>query len=281
MPFELPIDLVRKQYPELEILCALTPSEQKAAFKARDRNGNLLCLKIISPDYQIDRLQRELLALKGIKHPCVAKFVEYEFCVDESGEHHHLIEEYVEGSDLADHLGPELRWTVERAAPFFRDFASALAALEGERVVHRDLKPTNVRVRTDGTPVLIDFGLARHLDLPSLTPTAYGARIGTPKYFSPEQFTGTRRDIDCRTDLFAMGLMMYEALIGSHPFWTPGMSWDALCDSVCTSEQCFGREGFCDLPPQWQALLRRLLAKERIHRPSRASQVTKVLEKLG
>jgi len=281
MPFEIPIDEARKRYPELEILSALTPSEQKAAFKVRDGQGTVLCLKIISPDYQIDRLQRELLALKRIDQRYVARFVEYEFSVDESGECHHLIEEYVEGSDLAEHLGPELNWSLGQAQTFFTCFTSALATLEDNGIVHRDLKPTNVRVREDGTPVLIDFGLARHLDLPSLTPTAVGARIGTPKYFSPEQFIGRRRDIDHRTDLFAMGLLMYEALIGQHPFWTPGMSWDELCDAVCASEDCFEHAEFQALPPAWQTLLRRLLAKERIHRPSKAEQVTRVLDRIG
>jgi len=281
MPFKVSIEETQKQYPEFEILGALTPSEQKAAFKVRDKKGNLLCLKIISPDYQIDRLQRELLALKKIDHPNIARFVEYTFSVDEGGEHHHVIEEYVQGTDLAEHLGPELRWPSEKAVAFFSSLADALGVLRENRIVHRDLKPTNVRIREDGSPVLIDFGLARHLDLPSITPTSVGGRIGTPKYFSPEQFLGTRSDIDHRTDLFALGLLLYEALVGHHPFWQSGMSWDQLCDAVCSSEVCFDDGAFQSLSPAWQGLIHKLLAKQRIHRPMRAEQVARVLEKLG
>ena len=88
---------------------------------------------------------------------------------------------------------------------FFASLCDGLAALKAKGIVHRDIKPQNIRVRSNGDPVIIDFGLARHLGLPDLTKTIQGARLGTPAYFAPEQFDGNRHDIDHRTDLFAVG----------------------------------------------------------------------------
>jgi serine/threonine protein kinase len=147
--------------------------------------------------------------------------------------------------------------------------------------VHRDLKPSNIRVRADRSPVIIDFGLARHLDLPDLTRTAEGAAIGTPLYFSPEQFRGTKHDIDHRTDLFALGILVYQALVGRHPFWEAGMTFQQLDDAISTSEKFLMVTEFKRLPRQWQLIVGRLLAKERANRPQDAAQVASIFRKIG
>lgn len=281
MPYEVEIEAVRARYPEYEVITALSPSAQKAAFKVRSQDGELLCLKLIAPDYGTDRLQRELIALRQVSHPNIARFREYTFSVESGVERHHIIEEFVEGSDLREHLGPNQRWDFVRVTTFFAQLAAALDELRQQNLVHRDLKPTNVRVRNDGSPVLIDFGLARHLSLPSLTKTEAGAQIGSPPYFSPEQFRGTKRDIDHRTDLFALGILIYEAAVGVHPFWRKGMTRDELCEEVCSSTACFERDEFTSLPPNMQLLLQRLLSKERIRRPLHASQVVKAITRMG
>src|ERR1019366_6588709 len=107
---------------------------------------------------------------------------------------------------------------------FFAALCDGLSALKQEGIVHRDIKPENIRVKPSGAPVIIDFGLARHLSLPDLTQTVEGAAIGTPLYFAPEQFDGTKHDIDHRTDLFALGILLFEALTGEHPFYRPSMT---------------------------------------------------------
>jgi len=280
MPFQVPIDEASRLYPEYDFVRPLTPSEQKAAFHVRDKEGNDLCLKMIAPSYDLDRLNREIRALQTIRHPNVVRLVEYTYSSTPEKQVHHIIEEFVEGSDLTDPLntGP---WTTERASEFFAALSDGLAALDDEEVVHRDLKPSNIRVRNDGSPVIIDFGLARHLTMTDLTKTEHGARIGTPLYFSPEQFEGTKYDIDHRTDLFAVGVLMYEALVGYHPFWRDGMSFDDLSLAVRESTAQFDTPEFLALPPNWQLLIKRLLEKSRERRPNRASQVATMLRKLG
>ena len=282
MPFIVPIEQARQQYPEYEFVAALSPSEQKAAFHVRDRTGADLCLKLIAENCNLDRVNREILALTSVAHPNVVSFKEYTLSTSGGIQRHHLIEDFVEGADLADALATESPWTTQRASEFFAQLSDGLAALHSIGVVHRDLKPRNIRVRRDGTPVIIDFGLSRHLQLADLTHTEDGAGLGTPLYFAPEQFEGTKHDIDRRTDLFAMGVLLYESLVGRHPFrHTRLRDIGELREAVCRSVEHLTVPEFTALPRLWTILIGRLLAKERVHRPSGAAQVSKLLRQLG
>jgi len=280
MPFVVPIEEARAQYGEFEFISALPPSEQKAVFHVRDEGGQDLCLKIIAPDYSIDRLEREILALQSLSHPNVVRLKEYTFTTKRGHHRHYMIEEFIHGTDLSDQLRPSQNWPRPRCSEFFAALCDGLSALGSIRVVHRDLKPSNIRVRPDESPVIIDFGLARHLALPDLTSTAEGAAIGTPAYFAPEQFLGTKHDIDHRTDLFAVGILLYQALVGLHPFYRRGMSYELLCDAVCQSNGHLVGSQFEALPTNWQLLLSRLLEKERARRPHGAEQAARILRGL-
>lgn len=280
MPFIVPIDQARAQFPNFTFIQALTPSEQKAAFHVTDADGTNLCLKIISPDYNIDRLHREIQALQSIEHPNVVALREYTFSSKPGEQTHYMVEAFVQGTDLTDQLDGN-PWEPARAMAFFKQLASGLQALSAVNVVHRDLKPANVRVRDDGTPVIIDFGLARHLTLPDLTNTAQGAAIGTPSYFAPEQFDGTKRDIDQRTDLFSLGVMLFQALTGNHPFVQPGMSYQDLRDAVCEGDEHWNDGTYQQLPNRLALIVRRLLAKDRASRPASPELVIRLLEKVG
>jgi len=120
------------------------------------------------------------------------------------------------------------------------------------------------------------------LDMASLTATIDGAMIGTPAYFSPEQFKGTKRDIDHRTDLYALGVLIFQAAVGRHPsFQTTMKTMDELSDAVCASESYVNDDTFKALNPKLQLIVRRLLEKERAKRPTSAAIVAKVLRELG
>lgn len=280
MPYVVPLADAQAAFPQFTFVSALTPSEQKAAFHVRDAAGQDLCLKLIAPTYQLERLSREIIALQNIVHPNVVSLKQYTFSTTAQTRQHYMIEEFIAGSDLSASLQPSRAWDRPKVARFFAELSDGLSALRSQRIVHRDLKPTNIRVRQNGSPVIIDFGLARHLQLPDLTLTAQGAAIGTPMYFAPEQFRDTKREIDHRTDLFALGVLMYQALVGKHPFYRQGMTGQELFDSVCTSEAHLQDTAFAALPPQWRLLQERLLEKERSRRPAEPSQVAAMLRRL-
>jgi len=279
MPFVVPLTDAERQYPQFRFVSVLTPSEQKCAFHVQDANGRDLCLKIISPSSDVARVHREIAALQQISHPNVVPLVEYTYSTTPGGQVHHIIEDFIDGTDLTALLTGSA-WDCKRAAGFFAALADGLGALETQSVVHRDLKPGNIRVRHDGTPVIIDLGLARHLSKTDLTRTASGAAIGTPLYFAPEQFEGTKRDIDSRTDLFAFGVLVYEALIGQHPFMRTGMTYAELSEAVRNSVDHLARPEFRNLPKNWQLLIIKLLEKDRGRRPNRADMVARILRKL-
>ncbi len=280
--FTIPIADAAAMFPEYKFVQALTPSAQKAAFHVQDGDGHDLCLKIISPDYERDRLDREIQAMQSLDHPNVVKLVEYTFSSKPGEQRHYLVEEFIDGKDLSEILQSGQPWKLGDAAGFFVVVCDGLSALKDRDIVHRDIKPENIRVRPDGSPVLIDFGLARHLGLPDLTQTVVGAAIGTPLYFAPEQFDGTKHDIDHRTDLFAVGILLYEALTGERPFFHPTMTNLAqLRQAVCESNVHLTRQSYLALDPRWRTLVGRLLERERSKRPSHAAQVADILRKLG
>jgi eukaryotic-like serine/threonine-protein kinase len=282
MPYTVDLSAAAAMFPEYIFIGPLTPSEQKAAFHVKDKAGADLCLKLIAPNYERDRLDREILALQSIDNASVVKLVEYTFSSKPGNWLHYIIEEFIEGQDLQDILVAGKQWQIKTVAEFFAKVCDGLTALREKDIVHRDLKPANIRVRANGLPTIIDFVLARHLALPDLTQTAAGAGIGTPKYFAPEQFEGTKHDIDHRTDLFALGIMMYEALTGESPFFNAAMTTRAqLQQAVCHSTDHLTKASFLRLDPKWRTLLSRLLEQERAKRPADAAQVAKILRKLG
>ena len=164
MPFIVPIDSAREQFPDYEFVGALTPSAQKSAFHVQ-RGGKDYCLKIIAPNQALDRVQREVLAMQALDHPNVVKVLEYEYSARAGQARHYMVEEFVVGDDLSAHMPPGEAWAIDKIAAVFAPLCDGLVALEASKIVHRDLKPSNVRMRPDGSPVIIDFGLARMLDM--------------------------------------------------------------------------------------------------------------------
>ncbi len=209
---------------------------------ARDQKLNRsVALKILRPGLALEernaqRFRREALAVASLKHPNIVQI----YGAEEALGYHYLAMEFIEGPSLAtvlEALPPDRAPTAEALARatgspalarhgehYERAVASLLApiiealqAAHEKGLVHRDIKPSNILLRADGSPVLADFGLAKGDEDPALSLT--GAPIGTPYYMSPEQayVTGTRR-IDHRTDVYSMGVTLFEALCGVRPF---------------------------------------------------------------
>lgn len=279
MPFTVDIDDARKLLPEYTLLAPLTPSEQKCAFHARDATGAEVCVKLISPSTDATRLLREITLLRAVAHPNVVEFVEYVYSVKRDHDRHYIVETFIPGTDLTQRLTAP--WNLAEIQSIFGQLLGGLNALAGAGITHRDLKPSNIRLRPDGTPVIIDFGLARHATTLDITRTSDGAQIGTPLYFAPEQFQGTKHDIDSRTDLFAIGVLMFQAATGLHPFAKqPLRGIDQLKHAVCRSDAQFDEVAFCELPQMLQLLLRKLLAKAPEHRPNSPANAAAILARV-
>ena len=181
------------------------------------RLGRTVALKSVAPRFIADegrreRLRREARAAAALSHPGIATV----YALEEFGTQLYIASEYVPGETLRDELarGP---LSVGRALDTALSLARALASAHDRGIVHRDLKPENVVRTPAGDLKILDFGLARLRDdnqPKSLTDD--GTVLGTPAYMSPEQARG--RDVDFRSDLFSLGIVLYELVAGVHPF---------------------------------------------------------------
>jgi serine/threonine-protein kinase len=180
------------------------------------------------------RLQREARAAASLAHPGIATV----YALEEDGDDCYLITEYLQGRTLRDELVdgplPYGRWRLVAIA-----IAEAVGAAHAQGLVHRDLKPENVMRTESGAIKVLDFGLARELAplATGLTPTITqaGALVGTPGYMAPEQIRG--QPLDARTDVFAVGVLLYELASGVHPF---GAGSSSCLDGVAGAEAAAG-----------------------------------------
>jgi formylglycine-generating enzyme required for sulfatase activity/tetratricopeptide (TPR) repeat protein len=202
--------------PGYEILAELGRGGTGVVYQARQvRLGRVVALKMILAGAQAGardraRFRAEAEALARLQHPNVVQIHE----VGDDGGRPYLALEYVDGGTLAD----KLRGTPQparEAARLVETLARAVHAAHEKGVVHRDLKPANVLLTADGTPKVVDFGLARRLDGVTLH-TQTGVVIGTPDYMAPEQAEG--KAVGPATDVHALGGLLYQLLTGRPPF---------------------------------------------------------------
>jgi serine/threonine protein kinase len=193
-----------------------------------------------------DRFLQEYEIVAGLKHENIVRIYDLGIADD----HAYIAMEHFPAGDLRQRMKKPLLPIT--ALKFLEQIASALDAIHSVGVLHRDLKPANVMLRADGSVCLIDFGLAKANELDvSLTGTR--EIFGTPYYMSPEQ--GHAEEIDARSDLYSLGVMFYEMLIGRKPY------------TGATAMEVIYKHKRADLPeiaPQfadYQEILLRLLAK--------------------
>lgn len=158
------------------------------------------------------RVRREFEILSRIKHPAVLR-------LDTWGVHQedlYLVSEFVHGVTLRDSLKNNGPWPPDEAASLVAILAEALAAAHTKRVIHRDVKPHNIMINTDGEVKLLDFGIARGIGIELDSITQSGVALGTPDYMAPEQFTGDH--LDGRSDIYSLGVVLFQMLTGRLPF---------------------------------------------------------------
>ncbi len=199
-----------------EVLQILGEGGMGAVYKARDRELNrMVALKVIRPDLAgnqaiIDRFKQELLLATQVTHKNVIRIYD----LSEADGVKFITMEFVEGEDLRGLMQQKGKLTPEEAVEIMQQTCRALEAAHSAGIIHRDLKPQNIMRDKSGRILVMDFGLARTLEGDGMTQT--GALVGTMDYMSPEQALG--KDLDQRSDLFAMGLIFYELLTGKMPY---------------------------------------------------------------
>ncbi len=199
-----------------EIVELLGEGGMGAVYKARDRElDRLVALKVIHPELArnpqiLQRFKQELILARQITHKNVIRI----FDLGAADGIKFITMEYVEGQDLKSLLRQGQKFTAEDAAGIIQQVCRALNAAHVANVVHRDLKPQNIMLDKQGKVLVMDFGIARSMEMSGLTQT--GTLMGTPEYMSPEQAKG--EEIDARSDLFTLGVIFYELLVGKVPF---------------------------------------------------------------
>jgi serine/threonine protein kinase/WD40 repeat protein len=210
-----------------------------------------LALKVIASGADpvtLTRLEREATLLAEVRHSNVVAV--HAFARAEDGRPY-VVMDLIPGQNLRSLARSGLE--PARAAAIVRAIASAVEALHARSILHRDLKPENVIVRDDGEPVLLDFGLARHLDAKTLTQS--GALLGTPAYMSPEQAEGAgSTKLDARTDVYGLGTILFELLAGRPPFDGTQLQ---IVTAVLTKEPVWPAA-----PATLAAVLRKAMAKD-------------------
>ena len=161
------------------------------------------------PD-QIERFRREARAVAQLSHPNVVAVID----AGEDGGHPYIVFEYVEGETLKQRIDRLRRLPVDEAAAYAIEIGRGLAAAHARMLVHRDVKPQNVLIDSEGRAKVTDFGIALSLESDGLTKT--GRVLGTTDYVSPEQAMG--QDVDARSDIYSLGILLYEMLTGHPPF---------------------------------------------------------------
>ncbi|PVZ09747.1 serine/threonine-protein kinase PpkA [Pseudomonas sp. URIL14HWK12:I9] len=229
-----------------------------------------VALKVMSQALAADpvfceRFLREGRTLARLSHPSTVTIHD----IGNVGELYYMAMEYLPNGTLRERLAEGI--TPQQGLEWLRQIASALGYAHRQGLVHRDVKPANILFRADGTAVLSDFGIAKSLDDRTQF-TQAGFAVGTPSYMSPEQARG--QEVDGRADLYALGVVLYEILVGELPY----RGTDALSTALAHLT-----EPLPALPPvhgRYQPILSRLLAKAPDERFNSAEELVAALDAL-
>jgi serine/threonine protein kinase len=241
-----------------------------------EQTGKPAAIKVILGDTSqknnaTERFKREAEILQQFRHPNIVRFL----AVGRSGGRSYFAMEYIEGETLdrvVDRRGP-LPWAdvVELGI----QFCEALHYAHEHGVVHRDLKPSNLMITAKGQVKLTDFGIAKDLDATALTAT--GRTLGTAAYMAPEQIRGTP-EISHKTDLYALGVLLYQLLVGETPF--QGTTALVLMNAHMTADAPRPSARVQEIPRALDDLVMNLMAKKPADRPWDAAAVGEILKTL-
>jgi serine/threonine protein kinase len=252
----------RRQFGEYEIESVLGKGAMGMVYLARDRRiGRRVALKTVQVQQQFDdeseatefyqRLQREAEVCGAMQHPNIVTLYEPGY---ENNVISFLATEWVEGESLRDRLKRSKPLPLDDALRIGEDILRGLTYAHAKGVIHRDIKPANILLSSDGQAKIADFGIARPA---GSTLTQVGSMLGTPNYMSPEQVKCA--DVTARSDLFSVGVVMYEMLTGVKPFSAPDVS--GILRNVVEKDPPLASEANPEVPENVARVVARLLPK--------------------
>jgi serine/threonine protein kinase len=293
-------DVLGRQISHYQILSLLGAGGMGHVYLAKDtRLGRPVALKLLPPRYlenanHIRRFEREALAASALNHPNILTI--YEFGAE--GDAHFLATEFVQGETLRQR-SKRGALSIAEVLDLVGQITAALQAAHEAGIIHRDIKPENVMLRKDGIVKVLDFGLAKLVETQNAergarnaeekngsevyrsafqdhSSTLPGTVMGTVAYMSPEQARGL--PVDARTDLFSLGVLLYELLAGRQPFTgqTVNHTIVAILEADPPPLTVAGRM----IPAELERILKRLLAKQPDHRYATAGEVLAELKQL-
>lgn len=234
--------------------------------------GELLAVKVLKSgtipekdrEVCLKRFMNESKAVSAVMHPNIVSIIEYGVC--ESEKIPFIAMEYARGKSLKAYITDKDEFTIVQKALILRQIADALSAIHERKICHRDIKPANIMVDEALTVKLTDFGIA-HLPDSDLTMT--DNVIGTPTYMSPEAFISAK--VDERSDIFSLGIVAYEFLLGQKPF--QGDNIRDLAHAIQSGKPQDPCKLDPDFPQKLQQLLAKMLKKNPANRYSTAAEV--------
>jgi serine/threonine protein kinase len=274
--FATPAPIRADLIPGYRLVRQLGQGASATVYLAEDPAGATVAVKLLSAVY-LDhaevrqRWEREARMLERLSHPRIVRGLSH----GEAEGRPYFIMEHIRGETLTARLarlGPMNEAEARRIA---RDMLSALAAAHAVGLVHRDVKPSNMIMNEAGDTLLMDFGLARHVDDPMLT--MHGAILGTPAYVSPEQARGDQ-NVDIRSDLYSLGISLYQLLTGDVPFST--LNTSLLLTRKVTDDVPDVRRARPGVSAAFAAMVAKLCARDRERRPTAPKDALAILDRI-
>ena len=264
----------------LEIQKKLGEGGMGAVYRAIDPNLEVIrAIKVLSPERATDvrflaRFKREARVAANVQHENIPTI----YSVGEDQGFHYIIMEYIEGSDLKDHLGEAKKLPIPiallivsevcRALDFAHDHHFVYRGEEVRGIIHRDIKPENIMLTHEGGIKLMDFGIARPTEVTG--ETVAGTVMGTFAYMSLEQLEG-QSTIDGRADIFSLGVVLYELVTGQRPF--PGQTMTTVITNIMKGEFKPPHELDPNLPSEIDKIVTKALQRDREQRYKSAAEM--------